>query len=99
MNSKLKRICITGSAGNLGGLTARYLLVHTDFKLNLMFHKQPLSQELRSHERAHIFKCDLGRKETLIEALKGVDEVIHFAGVLFKANPEKIPAVDQPGLF
>jgi nucleoside-diphosphate-sugar epimerase len=89
MNSKSKRICITGAAGNLGGLTARYLLEHTDYELNLMFHKQPLSQELISHERAHAFRCDLGQKETLVEALREVDEIIHFAGVLFRANPEK----------
>ena len=89
MNSKPKRICITGAGGNLGGLTARYLLEHTDYELNLMFHKKPLSQELISNERTHAFRCDLGRKETLVDALKEVDEIIHFAGVLFRANPEK----------
>ena len=89
ISAKPKRICITGAAGNLGGLTAKYLFEHTDYELHLMFHKQPISQELISHDRVHEYRCDLGRKETLEVALKDVDEIIHFAGVLFRANPEK----------
>lgn len=89
MNPGGKRVCITGAAGNLGSLTAKYFIEHTDYELNLMIHKKSLSKELSDNTRVKQFRCDLGNKETLMEALKDVDEIIHYAGVLFKANPEK----------
>lgn len=35
------RVLITGAAGNLGGMLARYLLDNTGWPLNLMTHEKP----------------------------------------------------------
>jgi nucleoside-diphosphate-sugar epimerase len=85
----MKKIAITGAAGNLGGITAKYLVEKTEFDLNLLVHKKPLPDNLSNNSKVSSFKCDLAKKETLHEALKGVDTIVHYAGVLFKANPEK----------
>ena len=79
-------ILITGAAGNLGGLLAEYL---QDRNLHLFTHKKDVTENLKNRANIHIFKGDLAKKETLYPAMKGVDTIVHFAGVLFKANPEK----------
>jgi nucleoside-diphosphate-sugar epimerase len=84
-----KTICITGAAGNLGSLTAQHLFNRSDCKLNLMVHKTPFTKALKDDVRVNVIRCDLNKKETLEKCLKGVDEIIHYAGVLFAANPEK----------
>lgn len=87
MDKRLK-VAITGAAGNLGGLLAQgFKLRNVD--LNLLIHKKDVSPDLRGKENIHIFKVDLAKAETLSDALDGVDVIVHFAGVLFKANPEK----------
>lgn len=85
----MKRVCITGAAGNLGGLTARYLINSSDCLLNLMVHNRDVHPELRRNERVIVFKCDLNNKESLRECLESVDVIVHYAGVLFSANPQK----------
>lgn len=35
----------------------------------------------------YIFKVDLAKPETFSDALVDSDVIVHFAGVLFKANP------------
>lgn len=82
-----KRVCITGAAGNLGSLTAGYFLENTDYELVLMTHQKDLPAGLNDSSRVKERRCDLERKETLLSALEGVDEIIHYAGVLFKPNP------------
>ena len=82
-------ICITGAAGNLGSLTAKYLLEYADCALRLMIHNKPLATEIVSNPRVTVFKCNLEDKESARECLTGVDVVIHYASVLFKANPER----------
>lgn len=84
-----KTICITGAAGNLGSLTAIHLFNNTDCNLNLMIHKKPFHHEICEADRVKVFKCDLGKKESIEKCLDGVDEIIHYAGVLFSAKPEK----------
>ncbi|MCB9496496.1 MAG: NAD(P)-dependent oxidoreductase [Fibrobacteria bacterium] len=84
----MKTICITGAAGNLGSLTAKHLEEHSEFTLRLMIHKKPYPFPISDPDRVAIHTCDLDRKETLFEALTGVDEIIHYAGVLFQAKPE-----------
>ena len=79
-------ILITGAAGNLGGLLAEYL---QDRNLHLFTHKKQVMKSLQNRENIHIFKGDLAKKETIYPAMKGVDTIVHFAGVLFMANPEK----------
>jgi len=41
----------------------------------------------------------LAQKETLYPALKGVNTVVHFAGVLFKARPKKFLSVTNTLYF
>ena len=81
-----RTILITGAAGNLGGLLATHLI---DRPLHLLTHKKDVAAELRLRPGIRIFKADLAQKETLRPALEGVDTVVHFAGVLFRARPEK----------
>ncbi|MCF8299387.1 MAG: NAD(P)-dependent oxidoreductase [Saprospiraceae bacterium] len=84
----MKRILITGAAGNLGGLLADYLK-DSGFKLNLLYHKKEINPKLKEYPNINIFKADLANKETLSSALKDVDTIVHFAGILFMHNPEK----------
>ena len=79
-------ILITGAAGNLGSLLAKYL---QDRSLHLLTHTKEVAEELKNRSNIRIFKADLKQKETLYPAMKGVNTVVHFAGVLFKARPEK----------
>ena len=79
-------ILITGAAGNLGGLLANHL---KDRNLHLLIHRKDVAQELKKSPNIKIFRADLAQKETLYSAMKGVNTVVHFAGVLFKARPEK----------
>jgi len=81
-------VAITGAAGNLGGLIAEELKNH-DVNLHLLIHKKDIPDELKRHTNVSVFRVDLNEPDTLHEALKNVDVVIHFAGILFKANPQK----------
>lgn len=93
-----KTILITGAAGNLGGLLAEHLLSE-EVNLRLLIHKKGVAPELAIQPNVRIFQADLARKESLYEALSGVDVVIHFAGVLFKAKPEKFLPITNTGYF
>jgi nucleoside-diphosphate-sugar epimerase len=95
----MKSICVTGAAGNLGLLTARHLLETTDCQLRLMIHKKPLPDDIAKNERVKIFACDLAKPETLTECLKGSDIALHYAGILFKANPEKFLPITNTVFF
>lgn len=81
-----RKILITGAAGNLGGLLAGHL---GDRDLHLMIHRKEIADTLKNRPNIRVFKADLAHKETLYAALEGVDTVVHFAGVLFQAHPEK----------
>lgn len=81
-------VAITGAAGNLGSLLAEGLL-SDEVELHLLWHKNPLPESLLKHEKVKPFQVDLREENSLLDSLKGVDTVIHFAGILFKGNPEK----------
>lgn len=83
-----QRIAITGAAGNLGNLLA-VGLQKEDVELNLLIHNKGISKDLSSKNNVSVFKVDLANKNTISEALDKVDIIVHFAGVLFKANPKK----------
>ena len=91
-----KTILITGAAGNLGGLLANHLINNN---LHLLIHKKDVAENLKNHSNIKIFRADLAKKETLQSALNDVDTVVHFAGVLFKANPEKFLPVTNTLYF
>jgi nucleoside-diphosphate-sugar epimerase len=82
-------VLITGAAGNLGSLLADHLVENTSHALHLMIHKKDVKPEMRQNERVRVFQADLADSDTLHPALTNVDVVVHFAGVLFKARPEK----------
>lgn len=92
-------VLITGAAGNLGSLLADYLLNKTDLRLSLLIHKRSVPAEIVRNDRVTIFRGDLGQKNSLMEPLKGVDTVVHFAGVLFKNDPEKFLPVTNVSYF
>ena len=94
----MKKILITGAAGNLGGLLAEYL-IDSDLHLNLLTHKKDVSSKLKSSSNISVFKADLAKKETLYSAIKNVDIIVHFAGVLFKHNPEKFLPITNTKYF
>ena len=82
------KILITGAAGNLGSFLTRHLL-GSPHKLNLLIHRRPPAFDADAEPNVRVFRADLGRPETLAEPCRGVDAIIHFAGVLFAPRPEK----------
>lgn len=94
----MKKIAITGAAGNLGGLLAQSMK-DLDLKLNLLIHKKEVADNLKQKENISVFRTDLAKTDSLFQALEGVDTVVHFAGVLFKANPEKFLPVTNTQYF
>ena len=81
-------VLITGAAGNLGGILARHLL-DSDLELRLMYHHRPIAAEIARGKNVNCFPADLARPETLREPCRGVQCIIHFAGVLFRPRPEQ----------
>lgn len=90
------KILITGAAGNLGGLLSCHL---QNRPLHLLTHKKEVAGELKGCSNIRIFKADLSQKETLYPAMKEVSTIVHFAGVLFKARPEKFLPVTNTAYF
>ncbi len=84
------QILITGAAGNLGSLLAGYIVAHEkDLELILMQHRKEIRPDLQVNPRVTVRRADLARPGTLNQCLDGADVIVHFAGVLFKARPEK----------
>lgn len=81
------KILITGAAGNLGGLLADHLLRETNFELRLMQHRRKVNDTLIIPGRSAVVQSDLSSIERVETAVAGVNQIVHFAGVLFKANP------------
>ena len=95
---KSPTILITGAAGNLGGLLARHLMPR-HHNLRLMYHKRPLGKDLATAPRVTLVQADLSDPRTLPAAVKEVDVVIHFAGVLFAPRPEHFLPVTNTRWF
>ena len=83
-----RTILITGAAGNLGSRLATHLL-ETEHRLRLMVHRTALPEHLQDAARVEVVTADLARPETLVNAVTGVDVVVHFAGKLFAPRPER----------
>ncbi len=92
------RIAVTGAAGNLGSLLS-YGLLNENVNLNLLIHKKELPIDISEKENVSVHKVDLARQETLNDALKDVDIIVHFAGILFMSNPEKFLPVTNTLYF
>ena len=91
-------VLVTGAAGNLGSLLARHL-VPTGHDLRLMFHRKRISEELRGAPNVTAVQADLADPDTLGAAMRGVDVVVHFAGVLFAPRPERFLPETNVGWF
>ena len=91
-------ILVTGAAGNLGSLPARQLIAgnHT---LRLMFHRTPLPSDIANAPHVHSVCADLADPRTLPPALKGVDVVVHYAGIMFAPRPERFLPETNTGWF
>jgi nucleoside-diphosphate-sugar epimerase len=94
----MKKVLITGAAGNLGSLLASYL-IRSELQLNLMIHKKNLNPAISNAPNVKVYKADLNKPETLDAALERVDTVVHFAGVLFRHHPEKFLHRTNTGYF
>ncbi len=93
------KILITGAAGNLGSLLARHLLVQGVGPLRLMVFRRDVPADLRVTGKTEIVRADLSKRESLIATVKEVDVIVHFAGVLFKADPERFLSATNAGYF
>lgn len=93
------RVLITGAAGNLGGLLALHLKETPQVKLTLMVHRKDVVNDLKNNENIKVIRADLSKKESLDQALENIDVVVHFAGILFKPNPEKFLPVTNTEYF
>ena len=53
-----------------------------------MQHLKKIPGDIKECQRFQVRRADLSNQDTLDECLDGADIIVHFAGVLFKANPE-----------
>ncbi len=60
----IRRVLITGAAGNLGSRLARRLVGRVDH-LRLMIHHTPLPDELAHALGVEVVRADLARRDTL----------------------------------
>lgn len=91
-------ILITGAAGNLGSLLARHLAAR-GHRLRLMYHHRPLPADLAGAGNVQAVRADLAEPGTIAPSVAGADIVVHFAGVLFKPNPERFLPETNTGWF
>lgn len=86
----MTKVLITGAAGNLGSLLSRHIRDNEkDLNLILMQHLKEIPNDISGHPSVQVRSADLSKPVTLYECLENADIIIHFAGVLFKANPEE----------
>ncbi len=81
-------VLITGAAGNMGTMLARHLVNRVP-RLRLMYHRTPLPEDLAGSPNVEACRADLGDPQTIPAAVRDVDVVVHFAGVLFAPRPER----------
>jgi len=86
----MTRVLITGAAGNLDSLLSRHILDNeSDLDVILMQHRKQVSSDIRRHPNVSVRNADLSKPHSIHECLDDADMIVHLAGVLFKANPEK----------
>jgi nucleoside-diphosphate-sugar epimerase len=93
-----RTIVITGAAGNLGSLLARGL-AGSEHKLRLMVHRTYLPVELARASNVEVVHADLADPKSLLPVVEGADVVVHFAGVLFSANPKSFLPITNTQWF
>lgn len=79
---------VVGGAGGMGQSVARNLIKQEEFEGvilgDIQADPQRLHEKLRQSEKVSIKKLDLMEHESLLEAMKGVDVVVHCAGPFYK---------------
>src|SRR5688572_23742967 len=64
-----------------------------------MYHRRPLAADLVGAANVEAVPGDLGDPQTLAAALRGVDVVVHLAGVLFAPRPERFLPITNTQWF
>lgn len=82
------KILITGAGGNLGSLLARHL-VDGPHHLTLLIHRRPPPEDVAASPNVSVVRADLGDPPSLAAPCRGVDCIVHFAGLLFAPRPER----------
>ncbi len=93
-----RKILVTGAAGNLGSRLAQHLQ-GTAHDIRLSVHRSRLPPDLVLEPGSDVVLADLADPETLRRALREVDTVVHFAGVLFAPRPERFLPVTNTRWF
>ena len=93
------KILITGASGNLGSILAGHLIDATEHILRLMVHQRDVPANLKVPGRTESVHADLANPATLGPAVDDIDVIIHFAGVLFKSNPEEFLPITNTQYF
>jgi nucleoside-diphosphate-sugar epimerase len=81
-------ILITGAAGNLGSHLTRHLLA-SPHRLTLLEHLRPVAADIARAPNVSVVRADLDDPSSLTAPCRGVDCIVHFAGVLFAPTPER----------
>ena len=74
-------VLISGATGNLGTFLARHLL-RTRHDLRLLVHRRPLLPDIAAAPNVSVYQADLDDPRTLTGPCRGVDCVVHVAGLL-----------------
>ena len=75
----------------------RHLLAQGVGLLRLMVFRRDVPADLKVAGKTEIVRANLAKRESLAAAVKDVDVIVHFAGVLFKANPEQFLSTTNTG--
>lgn len=92
------KVLITGGVGYVGGRVAKHLREHTNHALALS--KTPSRSIPAWASEYEIHDLDMTKPKTMVEAVKGVDAVIHLAALNEQeaaASPEKAMQVNVEG--
>jgi nucleoside-diphosphate-sugar epimerase len=64
-----------------------------------MTHRRDVPADLRVAGKTEVVQADLSAPDSLRAAVNGVDQIVHFAGVLFRANPRRFLPTTNTGYF
>ena len=70
-------------------LTRHILDNESDLDVILMQHREQVPPDIHQHPNVSVRNSDLSKPHAIHECLHDAEIIVHLAGVLFKANPEK----------